>query len=158
MRQLIPLFLVFLSALSSSDPATDADVAEIEALYVTWRAAVTSGDIPQYVSVLHPAVRMIPPGAEVVDSAASYEDFLQPVFTSATYKIQVDRPVRVDIAGDIAVAEYDYTIYLTLKDPEQQITEPGALTGSVNSARYFDVLKKNADGRWKIWRHTWQGK
>ena len=137
---------------------TDEDVAAIEAVYATWREAVTDGDIPKYVSVLHPAVRMIPPGAEVVENASSYEAFLQPVFAGATYRIRIDRPARIDVVGDYAVAEYDYTIFLTLKDPNQQINQPGALTESESAARYFDVLRKDSQGQWKVWRHTWQNK
>lgn len=58
--------------------------------------------------------------------------------------------------GDIAIAEYDYTIALNRKDPEVGVTEPGALTSNRTTARYFDVLVKNADGKWQVWRHAWQ--
>jgi len=158
MRRLYLVLLIIFSSSSFADSSTDVDVTEIEALYVTWREAVATADIPKYVSILDPEVRLIPPGAEVVDTKVNYEKFLQPVFKDATYRIQVDRYARVDVVGDYAVAEYDYTIYLTLKDTDQQITEPGALTASVNSARFFDVLRKNPEGRWKVWRHTWQNK
>jgi ketosteroid isomerase-like protein len=158
MRHLYLVLLIIFSSSSIADSSTDADAAEIEALYVTWREAVANADIPKYVSILDPEVRLIPPGAEVVDTAVNYEEFLQPVFKDATYRIQVDRYARVDVIGDYAVAEYDYTIYLTLKNTDQQITEPGALSASVNSTRFFDVLRKNSEGRWKVWRHTWQNK
>ena len=158
MRHLCLVLLIIFSSSSFADSSTDADVAEILDLYVTWREAVATADIPRYVSILDPEVRLIPPGAEVVDTAVNYEKFLQPVFKDATYRIQVDRYARVDVVGDYAVAEYDYTIYMTLKDTDQQITEPGALKASVNSARFFDVLRKNSEGRWKVWRHTWQNK
>ena len=36
------------------------------------------------------------------------------------------------------------------------ITQPGALTAARNRARYFDVLRKQPDGRWGVWRHLWQ--
>jgi ketosteroid isomerase-like protein len=156
MTQIYLLFLLVLGSPSFADSSENADVAEIEALYVTWREAVSAGDIPKYISVVDPEVRMIPPGADVVEGAVKYEKFLQPVFQSATYKIQVDRYARIEVLGEYAVAEYDYTIYLTLKDPDQQVTEPGALTASVSSTRYFDVLRKNPEGLWKVWRHTWQ--
>jgi ketosteroid isomerase-like protein len=158
MPRLYLLFLLALASPSFADSSTDADVTKIQALYETWREAVANADIPKYVSVLDPEVRMIPPGADVVETKANYEIFLQPVFNTASYRIQVDRYARVDVLGDYAVAEYDYTIYLTLKDPDQQVTEPGALTESVTATRYFDVLKRNPEGRWKIWRHTWQNR
>lgn len=150
------LLLLVLGSPSFADSSENADVAAIEALYVTWREAVSTGDIPGYISVVDPEVRMIPPGADVLEGAGTYEKFLQPVFATATYKIQVDRYARIDVVGDYALAEYDYTIYLTLKDRDKQITEPGALTASVSATRYFDVLRKNPEGRWKVWRHTWQ--
>lgn len=156
MTQLYLLFLLVLGSPSFADSSENADVAEIEALYVTWREAVSTGDIPKYISVVDPEVRMIPPGADVVEGAGTYEKFLQPVFEAATYKIQVDRYARVEVLGDYAIAEYDYTIYLALKDPDQKVTEPGALTASVSATRYFDVLRKSPEGRWKVWRHTWQ--
>jgi ketosteroid isomerase-like protein len=158
MRQLCLVLLIVFSSSSFADSSTDADVAEILDLYVTWREVVANADIAGYVALLDPEVRLIPPGADVVDSAVNYEEFLQPVFKDASYRIQVDRYARVDVVGDYAVAEYDYTIFLTLKDTEQQITEPGALKESVNKARFFDVLRKNSEGRWKVWRHTWQNK
>ena len=158
MRYLFLSILVIFSSASFAESSTEADIAEIEALYVTWREAVANSDIPRYVSLLDPEVRLIPPGAEVVDTKVNYEQFLQPVFKDATYKIQVDRYARVDVIGDYAVAEYDYTIYLTLKNTEQQITEPGALNASVTKARFFDVLRKSPEGHWKVWRHTWHNR
>jgi ketosteroid isomerase-like protein len=133
-----------------------ADVDEINQLYVDWRAAVEQANIPGYISVLHPEVRLIPPGAEVIDGAENYRAFLGPVFESATYRIEVTSQPVTTVLGDIAVSEYAYVIYLDLKDPGQEITEAGALTDSVTEARYFDVLRKNDEGNWKVWRHTWQ--
>ena len=91
MRHLYLVLLIIFSSSSFADSSTDADVAEILDLYVTWREAVAAADIPRYVSILDPEVRLIPPGAEVVDTAVKYEKFLQPVFKDATYRIQVDR-------------------------------------------------------------------
>lgn len=93
--------------------------------------------------------------SEMVDGVANYTKFLQPVFESATYNIEVRQAQVIDVAGDFAVAEYEYIIHLTLKNPEQPVSESGALTASRTEARYFDVLRK-IDGEWKVWRHTWQ--
>jgi hypothetical protein len=62
----------------------------------------------------------------------------------------------VEILDDIAVVEYEYVIHLELKNPAQGVTEAGALTASRTEARYFDVLRKNESGEFRIWRHTWQ--
>ena len=87
---------------------------------------------------------------------AGYGEFLVPVFASATYRIEVEELQEVQVMGDTAIAEYEYVIHIDLKDPDSAITQPGALTAARNRARYFDVLRKQADGRWGIWRHLWQ--
>jgi ketosteroid isomerase-like protein len=133
-----------------------ADVQKIEALYADYRKAVESSDIAGYRRVLHPEVRLLPPGAPAIDTAERYGQFLEPVFAAATYRIDVDRAPDVVVLGDVAVAEYDYTIHLSRKDPEVGVSEPGALTAAVTSSRYFDVLRKTDAGEWRIWRHSWQ--
>jgi ketosteroid isomerase-like protein len=138
-----------------ADADADDDVAQIEELYASWRDAVAAADIPSYLKGLHPDIRLMPPGAEVIAGADYYAQFLVPVFASADYRIEVISPPAVEVAGDFAVAEYTYVIHLNLKNPDQGVTEPGALTASQTSARYFDVLRKT-DGGWRVWRHTWQ--
>ncbi len=130
------------------------DVAQIEGLYATWRRAVEASDVQGYLGILHADVRLLPPGAAAVDGRDNYAKFLGPVFATATYKIEVHQLPQVEIVGDAAIAEYDYTIYLTLKNPDIGISEPGALTESSTTARYFDVLRRE-DGRWAVWRHSW---
>ena len=98
---------------------------------------------------------MFPPGAEVIDTAANYAKFLVPVFAAADDQIEVKRAPVADVIGDFAVVEYEYIIHLKLKNPEEGVSEPGAMTASRSEARYFDVLRKT-DGKWKVWRHTWQ--
>ncbi len=147
------ILLVAASCKAPRDAA--ADRTEIEGLYATWREAVEGSNIDGYVALLHPDVRLLPPGAPAIESAASYAEFLGPVFATATYRIDVLRMPVVDVRGDTAVAEYDYTIHLDLKNPDVGVTEPGALTASSTTARYFDVLLRGDDG-WRVWRHSWQ--
>ena len=150
------LLLLMVSFTVQADTGSGTDVERIEALYAGWREAVKTANIPAYISVLHPDVRLIPPGADVIEGSAGYAKFLEPVFKDADYVIEVKAPHLITIVDDIAVAEYEYVIHLTLKDPDRGISEPGALTASRSEARYFDVLRKKADGKWSVWRHTWQ--
>lgn len=130
--------------------------AAIQKLYADWRVAVESGDIPAYLKALHPNVRLFPPGAAPILGSAGYGDFLVPVFASATYRIDVAKLQEVRVMGDTAIAEYEYIINIDLKDADTAITQPGALTAARNRARYFDVLRKQENGSWGIWRHLWQ--
>ena len=141
----------YADAHSSDDAAQD-----IQNLYATWRTAVERSDIKGYVSLLHPKVRMLPPGAAAIDGADNYEQFLQPVFATATYEIIVEALPVISVLGDVAVAQYDYTILLHRKDPEVGVAEPGALTAQRTRSRYFDVLRRMNNGAWRVWRHSWQ--
>ncbi len=134
---------------------TQQDIAAISKLYADWRAAVEAADIERYVRVLDDDVRLMPPGADNIVGAAKYAGFLEPVFATATYKIEVAKPANIEVIGDIAVAEYEYIVHLKLKDDKQGIAQPGALTASRTASRYFDVLRRQADGSWAVWRHTW---
>ncbi len=133
-------------------------LADIEALYAKWRTAVESSDIAGYVGVLDPEVRLLPPGGPAIDGADRYGEFLKPVFATATYDITVDVAPEILVWGDTAIVQYDYTIDLNRKDPNVGVDEPGALTASRTSARYFDVVRKRPDGQWRVWRHSWQEK
>ena len=130
--------------------------SRIETLYAEYRRAVESSDLAGYLRVLHPDVRLLPPGAPAIDTAKRYGEFLSAVFAAATYRVEVNRAPEVVVLGDVAVAEYDYTIHLSRKDPGVGVTEPGALTADATASRYFDVLRRSAAGDWRIWRHSWQ--
>ena len=144
--------------LSTSAPSTEsaAERRKIETLYAEYRQAVERSDLAGYLRVLHPEVRLLPPGAPAIDTAKRYGEFLDAVFATATYRIEVNRAPEVTVLGEVAVAEYDYTIHLTRKDPDVGVTERGALTADVTASRYFDVLRKDGAGSWRIWRHSWQ--
>ncbi len=142
---------------TDAEPANGADdQAAIQALYGDWRRAVAAGDIPGYVQVLDDDVRLLPPGAAAIVGASTYGAFLRPVFESADYRIEVVQAPQVEVLGDLAVAEYEYVIHLDLKNPEQGVSEPGALTASRSQLQYFDVLRRDESGAWRVWRHTWR--
>lgn len=139
-----------------SSPDTSAERRKIETLYAEYRQAVEGSSLAGYLRVLHPEVRLLPPGAPAIDTARRYGEFLEGVFGAATYRIEVQRAPEVVVVGEVAVAEYEYTIHLTRKNPAIGVTESGALTADATSSRYFDVLRKDDAGEWRIWRHSWQ--
>jgi ketosteroid isomerase-like protein len=134
---------------------TQADVEAIEELYTNWRKAVESADIPSYVAVLDENVRLLPPGAEAIVGAANYARFLEPVFAAADYRIEVVRSPVIEVFGDVALAEYEYVIHLALKDPHVGVQQSGALTAERSAARYIDLLRRDVNGRWAVYRHAW---
>ncbi len=145
-----------LSMVAATAAADDsAAEARIRQLYADYRVAVEGGSLQGYVDVLHPAVRLLPPGADPIEGAERYAGFLEPVFATAEYRIEVESGPDIEVVGDIATAEYVYVVFLTLKNPEVGVTQEGALSAQRNRSRYFDVLRKKPDGEWAIWRHTW---
>lgn len=153
-RLLAAFMLAAISHFAAADDA--ADEAAIVQLYADWRSAVETADIASYRAVLADDVRLMPPGGAVIAGADHYEAFLGPVFAGADYRIDVVEPPAVRVLGDVAVAEYRYVIHLSLKNPGQGIDQPGALTASRTDSRYFDVLRRQGDGQWRVWRHLWQ--
>jgi ketosteroid isomerase-like protein len=157
-RTLVLASLLFVaSTASATEPVSpQTDEQAIDALYANWRRAVEHADIPGYVAVLHEEVRLLPPGAEPIVGAASYAKFLEPVFAAANYRIEVVRSPAIEVFGDVALAEYEYVIHLELKDAQVGVAQPGALTAERTAARYIDVLRRDATGRWAVYRHAWQ--
>ena len=145
--------LFFFSASTSA-----SETREILDLYKTWVAAVEEGDIESYVSVLHEDVKLMPPTSEPFEGKEKYKEFLKPVFTSADYEIEVKVEPSVEFLGDVAIAEYEYLIYLKLKEGQSEIDQPGALQATRSHNAYFDVLIRNSKGKWVVYRHTWRDK
>ena len=154
MRIITLIISLFLFSASTSASET----REILDLYKTWVVAVEEGDIESYVSVLHEDVKLMPPTSEPFEGKEKYNEFLKPVFTSADYEIDVKVEPSVELLGDVAIAEYEYVIYLKLKEGQSEIDQPGALQATRNHNAYFDVLIKNSKGKWVVYRHTWRDK
>ena len=152
-------FIFFVVGLFLFSASTIGDeIQEITNLYRTWIVAVEQGDIESYVSVLHEDVKLMPPASPPFEGKEKYKKFLKPVFASADYEIDVKVEPSVDILGDVAIAEYEYVIYLKLKEGQEAINQPGAIQASRSHNAYFDVLIKNSQGKWSVFRHTWRDK
>lgn len=132
------------------------DQAAVAQLYATWLSAVEEGDRQQYVDLLDENITMVPPGAADIVGREAYAKFLIPVFDNAEYKIESLGDIDIQIEGDIALARYDYIVYVSMKAGVANITDSAAaLDQMVNKSKYLDVLKRQADGGWKVLRHMW---
>lgn len=159
LRLLIACSLLSWQPWAAADPTTASvidersDAQAIVVLFATWRAAVEAGDIDAYLSHLDADIRLLPPGMAPIVGTSAYGEFLKPVFKWSSYRITVDLEPQVDVIGDMAYAEYIYSINMTLKEGAEDV---GALTPGVTRSRYFDVLRRDAQGKWRVWRHAWQ--
>ena len=158
MRFLISLCITVslsLSAITASGQ-DDTDTSEILGLYQNWRDAVESANIDGYVAVLHADISLRPPGAKGLDGRDNYSAFLDPVFDSASYEIQIDNAPSVTFLGDAAIVEYDYTIFRRADVDSTADLPPGAIAIAKTSAHYIDVVSRDSSGAWKVRLHSWQ--
>lgn len=132
-----------------------ADKEAIVALYRSWIDAVEQGNRGGYVALLDQDIRMTPPGATDIIGKDNYAEFLIPVFDSASYSITPLGSYEIEILGDIAVARYDYIVSVSLNEGVAGVEQAGALNQQKSNLKYSDVLRRQADGQWRVLRHTW---
>ena len=156
LKTLLLFSLGTISSINSSFATEQQEIREIEALYSKWKIAVERSDIASYLSNLHEDIRLRPPAGDPVDGIENYRRFLGPVFSSATYKIQVDESPVITIFGNNAIAEYDYTIRRSVLKNAKVRLEKGVITESVSPSSYVDFLRKRPDGSWSVYLHTWR--
>ena len=152
---LIALFALVLSSTTTRAHEHDGRHASIEQLYASWRDAVETGSIENYVNVLHEDISLRPPGVAGIDGRSNYAKFLIPVFATATYEIQIDTPPKVSVLGKTAIVEYDYTITRTVTDESAGELAPGAIQAATTSAHYIDVVTQDSKGNWRVRLHSW---
>ena len=155
-KNLALLLLGWIFLINPSLAEEQQDIEKIKTLYSNWKIAVESSDIDSYLSNLHEDIRLRPPAGDPVDGIENYRRFLGPVFSSATYKIQVDESPVITIFGNNAIAEYDYTIQRSVLKNAKVTLEKGAITESVSPSSYVDFLRKREDGSWSVYLHTWR--
>ena len=158
MRVLTSIFFTALLSLSGTTAASqnETNTTKILGLYQSWRDAVESANIDGYIAVLHADISLRPPGAQGLDGRDNYSAFLDPVFDSASYEIQIDNAPSVTFLGDAAIVEYDYTIYRRAHVDSTVDLPPGAIAIAKTSAHYIDVVARDSSGNWKVRLHSWQ--
>ncbi len=126
---------------------SDADVAAVRQLYRDWPRSVEASDAARYVSFLDDSITLLIPGVAAVHGIAAYRAALTPLFQSATYRVSLTPPKLLEVTGSWAFAHY-----------EGQITTLPRAGGEVSIARnrYVDILRRQPDGTWRVFLHSWQ--
>jgi uncharacterized protein (TIGR02246 family) len=130
---------------SAAEQAAE-DVAAIRALQLSWNDAVARSDVAGYLEVLDPEVELLPTDAPPIVGSAGYAAMLEGIFATDTFKIDVLSPSTIEVAGDWAWARYDYVIHRTPIGSEQTFSA---------ERKFLDVLRRQADGSWGVYRHIW---
>ena len=122
------------------------DVAAIRSLQASWNEAVEASSVEGYIAVLDPEIELLPTDAPPIKGTEGYSAMLDGVFSTDTFEIEVQDAGTVDVSGDWAYARYDYVIHRTPVGSEEAV-------GS--ERKYLDVLRRQADGSWRVYKHIW---
>lgn len=139
-------FLAALFAGCSAPPSTFDDVQTIRALQEHWNAAVETSDIDGYLSILDPEIELLPTDAPPIVGKEAYRAMLEGVFATDTFRIDVLDTSAVEVAGDWAWSRYDYVIHRTPIGTDQTFS---------SRRKYLDILRRQDDGSWAVYKHIW---
>jgi uncharacterized protein (TIGR02246 family) len=157
MKLLATIFALVAAALlftactpTEPEPAAEApDKAEVEAaigvvrdLYV---AATNAGDAPSIAKLYTDDGVRMPPNMLAEVGKEAIQAGLQAEFDKFNTNLTVTTQ-EIEVGGDLAFGRGSYAITLTAKAGGQTVEDAG---------KWMNVLRRQADGSWKIARHTW---
>ena len=127
-------------------PLSAADTAAIRAVDVEWARAATAGDADALAALYASDATLLPPMEPMRkgEAAKKYWVDMTGGYTGPTELATT----AVDGRGDLAIVVGTYRATLTPK-------KAGAKPLPTDQGKYIEVLKKQADGSWKIVYDIW---
>jgi len=122
----------------TATPSTDP--APVNDLRSRYQAAYNAGDAAAVTALYTDDATSMPDHHAPVDGKAAIQEHLQQIFAQYTPSLTIT-PADTEISGEIAHEHGTYSMTLTPKGGGNAITENG---------KYLVVLKRQADGSWKI--------
>jgi uncharacterized protein (TIGR02246 family) len=144
---MLPLFLVAAVACQPTEQqivTTGPDVEAIDAWLDEVAVAVNAGDVDGILAHYADDAVFSPPDAPSVtleELRAWYDE----MFGASTFEFSAE-PLEVVVSGDLAVLRASY---------EETITPMGEGEPETHDGNWLVVLRKQADGSWKLWRDMW---
>lgn len=123
-----------------------ADEAAIRAIDGKWATAATAGDANAVAALYTADAIVLPPGQASVQGDAAKE-FWNGFFNAMAVQVELNTK-EIEGRGDLAYATGTYRMTLTPK-------KPGAKPLPTEDGKYVEILKKQADGSWKIVHDIW---
>jgi uncharacterized protein (TIGR02246 family) len=117
-----------------------ADVTQIYKLWNEYSAAITSGDLEQWISLWCDNGLQMPPGAPQCSGKEQIQKLVQAQLIQSHTKLSI-HPDVVCVLGDQAYSHGTFSFLL--------ITGEGGAAKHI-SGKFLSVLKKQDDGSWKI--------
>ena len=146
-RVILPLMLLVAVACAPAEPKATTTGPDVEAIR-TWleqvTAAVNAESTEAILALYADDAVFSPPDAPPldIDQLRSLYDIL---FTENTFQFTTEA-LDVVVSGDLAVLRASY---------DETVTPRGAGDSVHNSGSWLIVLRKQADGSWKLWRDMW---
>lgn len=134
------------AASAASAAKKQADVEAIRQLQDDWNRAVEAGSVDGYAAVLDDDIELLPTDAPSINGVDNYRAMLDGVFTTDTFRIEVVVPSTIEVDGDMAWSRYDYIIHRTPKGAAEPIS---------SYRKFLDVMRRQDDGSWRVYKHIW---
>lgn len=153
---LLPTMLALLTALAQIPqvrgeprPMTFGDRAQAEAATRAYRDAWLSNNADRVMATLAPDAIIYPSGLPPISGAAAIRAFWFPAATTTRIvgmELTID---DVHLDGNIAITSGSgsLTFVVTTKD--------GAQPARTQKSWHVNILKRQPDGSWRIWRRMW---
>lgn len=121
-----------------------AQEAEVRAASAAWDEAFNAADLPQLMALYAEDAVSMPPNLPALEGKTAIEGDFEWVFDNFTAHHQTT-VVDLEIAGDLAVEQGEYTMSFTPKDGSDPFSETG---------KHIVVRKKSTAG-WQVIREIW---
>ena len=142
---LVVTLAILCFAFSCQKQDVEADIAAINELYNQATLACGTGDVELYLSIFTEDAVVMAPGSP----ATIGKEELRPLIEGLFGLFDLGLPYTVDevgVIGDWAFARSSFLYSMTPKEGGETTTNPG---------EQLDILKRQADGSWKIYIECW---
>ncbi len=147
---IVVIFLGGCDQPKSEDISRSDDISAIRSLQNNWNQAVETSNVDGYLSVLDEQIELIPTDAPPINGKEGYREMLEQVFNTSTFNIEVVDEGTIEVDGNMAYTRYDYIIHTTSTTSDSKESE------TISTYRKFlDVMRRQSDGSWKVYKHIW---
>ena len=131
----------------ASQPA--ANRAEIDAFYGQWMGAAAKQGPAAYASFYLDDGMVLPPNERPAIGRAAIEEFQRRAQAESPYAV---KPTGINV-DEVRFLAADWAVYRSTLSGQRIAKAGGGATPF--ETKYFDVLRRNADGKWQVAYRMW---
>ena len=128
------------------DHAADDDQNAVRVTFESWRKALNTGDAESRMTYVRDDAIFadMAPGMTPIVGEKALQPFFRDLFASFILTWSDCQSEEVVVVGDLAFHRYTGVLTVTPKQGGE---------ASRDNRRYLDLLRRGADGRWRVWQH-----